>query len=434
MESILIRAAQLIVSLSILVIVHEMGHFLFAKLFGVRVEKFYLFFNPGFTLFKWKPKGSETEYGIGWLPLGGYVKISGMIDESMDKEQMKQPPQPYEFRSKPAWQRLLIMVGGVFMNFVLAFIIYSMVVFKWGETYVPLDSTPLYFSSTARDVGFEDGDIILRADGKTLTKYDDLDLFKVLDAEQVDVNRNGREVTITIPHDFKNRILAAQSPFVDIVPAVIDSIVPGMSAEKAGLKEGDRILSVNGNETSSFSAIAAEMKKNKNAEVAIEYQRGSTKATVEVPVNEKGLIGFSSKTPDVFEHNDFGFFQSIPAGFEFGWRKLSFYVLQFKLIFTKEGAQSLGGFGTIGSLFPPKWDWYAFWSMTAFLSLILGVMNLLPIPALDGGHVMFLLYELITRRTPNEKFMEYAQVAGMIILFGLLIYANGMDIIRAFFK
>ncbi|MDL2222547.1 RIP metalloprotease RseP [Bacteroidales bacterium OttesenSCG-928-M11] len=433
MEEILIRAAQLILSLSILVIVHEMGHFFAARLFKVRVEKFYLFFNPGFTLFKYKPKNSETEYGIGWLPLGGYVKIAGMIDESMDKEAMAQPAKPYEFRSKPAWQRLIIMIAGVFMNFVLAFFIYSMVVFYWGRSYVPLETTPLYFSSVAKEVGFQDGDILLSADGEKLTRYDDLDLFKIIDGKEVVVNRQGVEKTILLPENFKSIVLSSKSPIVDVTPAIIDSIVPNSNAEKAGMLPGDKILSINGKETSSFSMVGSELRKNKKEEVAVTVLRENKQKELIVSVDEEGIIGFTSKMPDVSINQTFNFFESIPAGIEFGWRKLSFYVLQLKLIFTKEGVQSLGGFGAIGSLFPAKWDWYSFWSMTAFISLILGVMNLLPIPALDGGHVLFLLYEVITRRTPNEKFMEYAQIFGMVLLFGLLIYANGMDIIRAFF-
>lgn len=433
MEEILIRAAQLILSLSILVIVHECGHFLFAKLFGVRVEKFYLFFNPGFSLFKWKPKGSETEYGIGWLPLGGYVKISGMIDESMDKEAMKLPPQPYEFRSKPAWQRLFIMIGGVLMNFILAFIIYIMVVFKWGDSYIPLQETQLEYGEVAQSFGFKNGDIILSADGVPLEVYDELTLFKMIDAENITVNRDGSELTITLPDNFKNQILASKKPFVYLtLPAIADNVVPSMNADKAGLKKGDKITAINSQPVKTFSDVSNLLKENLNKQIQVDIERGSMKKSLKVDVNEEGIIGFSAKSPAI--HRDYSFFQAIPAGFEFGWRKLSFYVLQLKLIFTKEGVQSLGGFGAIGSLFPPAWNWNSFWSMTAFLSLILGVMNLLPIPALDGGHVMFLLYEVITRRTPNEKFMEYAQIAGMLLLFALLIYANGMDIIRAFFK
>ncbi len=434
MESFLIRALQLVCSLSILVIVHEFGHFIFAKIFGVRVEKFYLFFNPGFSLFKFKPKNSDTEYGIGWLPLGGYVKISGMIDESMDKEQLAQPEQPWEFRTKPAGQRLLIMVGGVLMNFILAFIIYSIVVFSWGDNYIQIDKTPLYFSDASHKAGFVDGDIILSADGDKLERYDDLEIFKIIDGHEITVLRDGQEKTIHLPEDYMHQVLASKTVFADIAPTVVDSLMPNMNAEKAGLQVGDKILAVNNVGTIPFGVFSSELKKNKNSTVNLTVLRGEEKEQIEVNVDEDGKVGFvSNRQPTAVVKKEYGFFASIPAGASFCVRKLSFYILQMKMVFTKEGVQSLGGFGTIGTLFPPVWDWYSFWSMTAFLSVILGVMNLLPIPALDGGHVMFLLYEVITRRKPNEKFMEYAQMAGMIFLVALLLYANGKDIIRFFF-
>jgi regulator of sigma E protease len=434
MDTILIKALQLFLSLSILVIVHEFGHFLFSKLFKVRVEKFYLFFNPWFSLFKFKPKNSETEYGIGWVPLGGYVKIAGMIDESMDKEALKQPPQPWEFRTKPAGQRLLIMVGGVLMNFVLAFFIYSLVVFQWGDNYIPIDKTPLYFSEVAQRAGFQDEDIILAANGKKLQRYDDLDLFKIIDAKNVTVLRAGQEKTITMPDDFKSQFLAAKTVFADFAPARIDSLLPGDNAEKAGLKKDDKIISINEKNINSFSSFTQELAKWKDTDVQFGVIRNQEKLNLTVHVNPEGKIGLFNDRKPMFVHEKYGFLESIPAGISFCVRKLSFYVLQLKLLFTKAGLESIGGFGAIGSLFPPVWDWNAFWSMTAFLSIMLGVMNLLPIPALDGGHVMFLLYEVVTGRQTNEKLMEYAQIAGMILLFTLLIYANGMDIIRAFFR
>ncbi len=436
MESILIRALQLVFSLSILVIVHEFGHFIFSKIFGVRVEKFYLFFDPWFSLFKFKPKNSETEYGIGWLPLGGYVKISGMIDESMDKEQLAQPVQPYEFRSKPAGQRLLIMVGGVLMNFILAFIIYSMVVFAWGDNYIRIDKTPLYFSDTAIDAGFKNGDIILSADGEQLKRYDDLEIFKIIDGKEIAVLRDGKEMKLTLPEDFSHQVLASKTFFADVAPTVVDSIVSGTNAQRAGLQAGDSIISVSNSNAIPYAVFSSMLKKNKGQKVEMTVWRDSAIVNLNVQVGEDGKIGFFNKRSNTatIVKDEYGFFSSIPAGASYCVRKLSFYVFQLKLIFSKAGLQSLGGFGAIGSMFPPVWDWFSFWNMTAFLSIMLGVMNLLPIPALDGGHVMFLLYEVITRRKPSDKFMEYAQMAGMVFLIALLLYANGNDIFRFFFK
>lgn len=434
METILIKATQLILSLSILVIVHEFGHFILSKLFKVRVEKFYLFFNPWFSLCKFKPGNSETEYGIGWLPLGGYVKISGMIDESMDKEALAQPPQLWEFRTKPAWQRLLIMVGGVFMNFILAFFIYSALVLNWGDNYIPIDKTPLYFSKVAHQAGLEDGDILLAADGKRLTRYDDLDLFRVISSANITVLRGGQEKNIRLPENFEEQFLAAKTPLADIRNTQIDSLVAGDNAEKAGLKAGDKILSVNGVNTIPFSAFVKALSENKNTEVLIELLREEEKVKLKVPVNEEGKIGIIVDGKYAGISDKYNLFQSFPAGISLGIRKISFYVLQLRLFFTKTGIQSVGGFGAIGNLFPDQWSWPNFWNMTAFLSIILGVMNLLPIPALDGGHVMFLLYEIASGRKPNDKFMEYAQIAGMIFLLMLLVYANGNDIFRFFMK
>lgn len=434
MDTILIKAAQLILSLSILVIVHEFGHFILSKLFKVRVEKFYLFFNPWFSLYKFKPGNSETEYGIGWLPLGGYVKISGMIDESLDKEALAQPPQPWEFRTKPAWQRLLIMVGGVLMNFILAFFIYSALVMNWGDNYIPIDKTPLYFSEIAHQAGLEDGDILLAADGKRLTRYDDLDLFRVISSENVTLLRDGQETSIRLPENFEEQLLSAKTPFADFQSTQIDSLVAGHNAEKAGLKAGDEILSVNGANTVAFSAFVKALSENKGSDVQIELLREKEKVKLTIPVNEEGQIGIFSGGKNMSVSDKYNFLQSFPAGISLGIRKISFYVLQLRLFFTKVGIQSIGGFGAIGNLFPDQWSWPNFWNMTAFLSIVLGVMNLLPIPALDGGHVMFLLYEVASGRKPNDKFMEYAQIAGMVFLLLLLVYANGNDIFRFFMK
>ncbi len=439
METILIRTLQLILSLSILVIVHEFGHFIFARIFKVRVEKFYLFFNPWFTPFKFKPKNSETEYGIGWLPLGGYVKIAGMIDESMDKEQMAQPEQPWEFRSKPAGQRLLIMVGGVLMNFILAFFIYSMILFSWGDEYIPLKDVTMgmNFSQAAQKAGFQDGDILLSADNKTLERLGNTTLLDVIEAREVTVLRNGKEVTIPIPENMMELILQEKKGFTAYrTPFIVGEVIDGKSAKEAGVLPGDSLVGTGDNVNMDALAISNSFTENKGKELQLNLYRNNEFMTLAVTPDTTGIIGITSVSLDHFYKpvkKEYGFFASFPAGIHLGITTLDDYVRQFKYIFTKEGLGSLGGFGTIASIFPPFWDWHAFWMMTAFLSIILGFMNILPIPALDGGHVMFLLYEVITRRKPSDKFMEYATMTGMILLIGLLLYANGADIIRAFF-
>ncbi|MBF6628505.1 MAG: RIP metalloprotease RseP [Proteiniphilum sp.] len=439
MEIFLIKALQLILSLSILVIVHEFGHFIFARLFKIRVEKFYLFFDAGFALFRYKPKRSETEYGIGWLPLGGYVKISGMIDESMDKEQMALPPQPWEFRSKPAGQRLLVMVAGVIFNLLLAFFIYSMVLFAWSDTYLPLKNVTqgMEFSQAARTAGFQDGDILLMADEKELDRFGVRTLLDIADADEVTVMREGKEVVLTITEGLMKNLLTDKEGFATYrVPTVVYQAMEGSAAEKAGLMAGDSITAVNGMSTPVFSDLRSVLDNSRNSEVTLDYYRDGALQSTTVQVDSAGTLGFYAMTATQIyriETISYGFFESFPAGIRMGIQTLKDYVAQFKYVFTKEGASSLGGFGAIGNLFPAQWNWQAFWMMTAFLSVILAFMNILPIPALDGGHVMFLIYEVVTQRKPNEKFMEYAQIAGMVLLFGLLIYANGMDLIRAIF-
>ncbi len=443
METFLIRALQLILSLTLLVLVHEGGHFLFARLFKVRVEKFYIFFNPWFTLFKFKPKHSDTEYGIGWLPLGGYCKIAGMIDESMDLEQMKKPAQPWEFRSKPAWQRLLIMVGGVLFNFLLALFIYSMVLFTWGDSYVlPKDmKMGMDYGEVAEGIGFRDGDILLRADGKELGRYPKM-LREVADARQVEVLRDGKAAVVYMPENMMEQLMAAKESFAQpIIPYVVDSVIPGGGAAHALLQRGDSIVGVNGTPVASFNEYDAVIRKLQDAkasrtvELAYVRQGVTDTATVALDSLYKGGIypyGYSHFFP--IHEEEYDFFASFPAGISLGVNTLSGYVSDMKYVFTKEGANSLGGFGTIGSIFPPAWDWYAFWNMTAFLSIILAFMNILPIPALDGGHVLFLCYEIIARRKPSDKFMERAQMVGMFILFALLIWANFNDILRMVFN
>lgn len=446
METFLIRALQLIMSLSLLVIIHEGGHFLFARLFKTRVEKFCLFFDPWFTLFKFKPKNSETEYGIGWLPLGGYVKIAGMIDESMDTEQMKQPVQPWEFRAKPAWQRLLIMVGGVLFNFLLALFIYSMILFTWGDEYVPLQKAPLGmdFNETAKAIGFRDGDILVSADGVPFERYGGDMLTSIVDARQVTVLRDGQEASVYIPEDMMERLLADSVRFASFrYPFVIDSIMPGQPAALAGLQPGDSITQLDGRNIAYFDFKEEMQNRQKAADdstgrlLTLTYVRAGVADTVTLTADSLYQIGIAAslqtnKLLPVVKQ-EYSFFASIPAGVTLGVNTLKGYVSQMKYLFSKEGAKQLGGFGTIGSIFPATWDWYQFWYMTAFLSIILAFMNILPIPALDGGHVLFLIYEIVARRKPSDKFMERAQMVGMFLLFGLLIWANFNDILRFFF-
>lgn len=428
-------------SLSLLVLIHEFGHFIFARIFKVRVEKFYLFFDPWFSLFKFKPKNSETEYGVGWLPLGGYCKISGMIDESMDKEAMAQPPKPYEFRSKPAGQRLLIMVGGVLFNFLLALFIYSMILFTWGDTYMPLKNMKMGmdYSETFKNVGFKDGDILLKADTLTLDRFGEDCLRSVVEAQNVTVLRNGVETVIPIPDDMMQRLLRDKKGFAALrFPMVIKEVPePNAPAALAGMQAGDSIVSVNGQATPTFSEVATCLADNKNQEIAVGFYRNGALDTLTMQVDSLGKIGVAVKAPaELFGlvTVKYDFFESFPAGIAKGIRTLKGYTNDMKYVFTKEGASSIGGFGSIGGLFPSTWDWELFWERTAWLSVILAFMNILPIPALDGGHVLFLLYEVITRRKPSDKFLEYAQMTGMFLLFALLLYANGNDIIRYFFQ
>ncbi len=437
MEETLIKGLQLVMALSLLVVVHEFGHFIFARIFKVRVEKFYLFFNPWFELFKYKPKNSDTEYGIGWLPLGGYVKISGMIDESMDKDQMAQPAKPYEFRSKSAFARLMIMIGGVLFNFILAFLIYVGIAFHWGESYLPLQNMKdgMEYSTLLKNVGFEDGDIINKIDGEATPFFD---VQKFGEAEEIEVIRNGEAVTITLPEDMMTQIIGNGKNWLikERIPFIVKD-VPNGPAQRAGVMDNDRLISINGIATPSLEGAMTTLTDNKGQTVDFEFLRADSIITLPIEISEGGKIGVAlMPVEEIYElvNTKYSFFESIPRGAEKAKNKLSSYVSSLKYLFTKEGAQSLGGFVSIANIFPAQWSWYAFWEMTAFLSIMLGFMNILPIPALDGGHVMFLLYEVITRRKPNEKFMEYMQIAGMLILFALLIFANGNDFYKMIFN
>lgn len=444
MSVFLIRLLQLILSLTILVVIHELGHFIFARLFGVRVERFSLFF--GKPLLRYKPKRSETEYVVGWLPFGGYVELSGMIDESLNLEQMKQPEQPWEFRSKPAWQRMLIMIGGVCFNLILACFIYAMVLFKWGDAYIPLDGSKygMEFNERAEAIGFRDGDVLLRTDKVALERFNGDMLRAIVDAETVSVLRDGSETVLTMPEDmnlldFNHDV----QPFVQFYnPMTLDSVVAGGGAARAGLLRGDHILSVNGVPAATwitFTTALEQLRRQEadgaivNHDLCVVYSRAGVRDTVTVPTDANFMMAVSVALPYESAVKEYGFFASIPAGISYGWNTLKSYVSDLKYLFTKEGATSLGGFGTIGSLFPAQWNWYSFWMMTAFISIMLAFMNILPIPALDGGHLLFLIFEMVTGRKPSDKFLERAQYVGMAILFGLMIFANFNDILRFLF-
>ena len=436
MEIILIKGAQLILSLSILVILHELGHYIPAKLFGCRVEKFYLFFDWPFALFK--KKIGETEFGVGAFPLGGYVKISGIVDESFDTEHADSEPKEWEFRSKPAWQRLIILLGGVTINFILGFLLYMMIMFVWGKTVVSEENLNSGFkvSELMQEVGFEDGDKILTVDGKEIV--DQFDINKMLFTRGISqvqaLSLNGQRKTINIPEDIGTQMMESGQIllFIPIPDLVIDSVISDMPASYAGLQKGDIISRVNGSKI--LNPDDFDSQKSINADyIELEISRNGNLFDAVVPFDsDEKLIGINIGSQMISPTNlDYGFFESISVGFDYGYWTLYDYVSQFQFVFTKAGASQLGGFGTIGKIFPAAWDWQRFWETTALLSIILAFMNLLPIPALDGGHVMFVLYEIVSGRKPNEKFMEYATLAGVILLIGVFIYANGMDVVRA---
>jgi regulator of sigma E protease len=442
-----VKIAQLLLSLSILVILHEFGHYITARWFKCRVEKFYLFFDPWFSLFK--KKIGDTEYGIGWLPLGGYVKISGMIDESMDKEAMKLPAQPHEFRSKPAWQRLIIMLGGVIMNVLVAFVIYAMVLWVWGDTKMPITSLKNGIgiqNKQITELGFKSGDKIIAINGKAIQYFDELTEKILIGTKDriVDLERNGQKMQITIPVSFLNKVIenrkAARGFITPRLPSILgefDLTKDTSNAYKAGLREGDKIIFADTVPIVFFDEVSSYIENRKDKNVAIKVLRGNDTVTCNTITDCNGKIGIYTLTGKQYDSmgvyelktTAYTFLEAMPAGVSKAVKSLSSYVDQFKMLFTPEtGAiKGLGGFKGMTNGLPGVWDWETFWLFTAFISIALAFMNLLPIPALDGGHVVFTLYEMITGRKPNEKFLEYAQVVGMVLLLGLMLYANGND-------
>ena len=487
--AILIKIIQLILALTLLVIVHEFGHFITAKIFKTRVEKFYIFFNPRFSIFRckkvhgkwrfaffsknvpdrfithehidpitekksytyepidlaslpeddWRTEEDNTEFGIGWIPLGGYCSIAGMIDESMNLGQMKQEPQPWEFRSKPAWQRLIVMVGGVVMNVILAYFIYTGLLISQGEQYLPTSEVNRYgivTDSLGRELGFRDGDKILSVDGNHIENFQDITMELLLEnPEYVEVERNGERVTIVLPNDVTEKLVKHQSQFISYrIPFVIGDFVAGSAAKDAGMQKGDIIIMVNNINTPYYNIFTEEIKQFAGQEVDLSAVRDNDTLHFNVKLTNDAKLGVYALNTLELKTQEYTFAEAISQGFNKTGKELSDYWKQLKVVFNPQNKayESLGGFITIGSIFPDTFNWIQFWRLTAFLSIILAVMNILPIPDLDGGHVLFLLYEIITRRKPSDKFMEIAQSVGLIILLGLLILANGNDIIRLF--
>jgi len=435
----LIKALQLILSLAILVVLHELGHFIPAKLFKTKVEKFYLFFDWPYSLIK--KKIGDTEYGIGILPLGGYVKIAGMIDESMDTEHLNKEPKPWEFRSKPAWQRLIIMLGGVTVNLILGFAIYMMVTFVWGKDIITSENLKDGFevNEIMKPYGFSDGDKILKVDGEPFENVVDISKYLFLrDVSTVTVQHvNGKIEKLTIPENIGHIMMesGATNPFSPLVAPVIGEVAPNSLAEKFDFKANDRIVTINDIELVKWQELSQFLQDASNEELSFEILRDGSKMQKTVVLDEKSELGVYPKMPEIsFTKINYSLFESFSVGYDKAYWILSDYITQFEYVFTPKGITQLGGFGAIGSIFPPSWDWQRFWESTALLSLILAFMNLLPIPALDGGHVMFLLYEVFSGRKPNDKFMEYAQMTGFLLLVSLVLFANGNDVYRYFFS
>ncbi len=445
-SSVGIKAAQFVLSFSILVVLHEMGHFFPARWFKCRVEKFYLFFNPWFSI--WKKKIGETEYGIGWVPFGGFVKISGMIDESMDKEQMKLPAEPWEFRSKPAWQRLIIMIGGVVVNILLAIVIFIGITWVWGEENLPIKNLKygVYTDSLARTIGIKDGDNIVGIDGKKIDNFGTLEADIVLsDAKKLQILRNGQDTDLTIPEGFSKKIIKNKKMSALIFPrcpAVVDSVTPAAKFSEGSLQKGDRLIAINQIPFEYLNEFVKLKKPYMDSMVSLSAIRGQDTMHVKMLLNSKALtdskaVSFSFvSAPSLLgtEVKEFTLLQSVPIGFKRCWQTLDRYVTSLKQLFTGKVAasDSLGSVISIGNTFPGVWDWEKFWTLTGIFSIVLAFMNILPIPALDGGHALFTIYEMITGRKPGDKFMEYAQMAGMVLLLGLMAYALGLDFWRLF--
>ena len=440
----LIKLGQFFLSLSILIVLHEMGHFILARIFKTRVEKFFLFFDVKFALFK--KKIGETEYGIGWLPLGGYVKISGMIDESMDREQMSKPAEPHEFRSKKAWQRLLIMLGGVMVNFLLAIIIYIMVTYTWGEKYVPNQNLKygVMVDSLAMEIGFQNGDKVLKLDDMEVERWENIpgDIW-LNEVQEVTVERDGEIVKLPVGEEYFPVLSKSSIMIIPRIPFVVSEVAVDQPAHKAGLKPGDHIIGLNGEEIRFWDQFKDGMTGKVNEEVVVTAKREDQVVDISMTSNDQGFIGVMPRmdTAFLFQIYDaieihYGIFEAIPAGLKKGMETTKKYLKSLQKLFKPKykAHESLGGFITIGSIFPSTWNWQSFWNLTAFLSIMLAIMNILPIPALDGGHVTFLLFEIISGRKPGDKFMEYAQIVGMVLLLGLLLYANLNDVVGLFNK
>ena len=434
-----IRVLQLLLSLSILVFIHELGHYSMARFFGARVEKFYLFFNPWFSIFKWKSKRSGTVYGLGWLPLGGYCQIAGMIDESLDTKAMASEPKPDEFRSKKPFARLMIMAGGVIFNVILAFIIYTGITLTWGTKVLHSVqvSAGMNFSTPAEEVGFVDGDVILSVDGKQSPNVlDSRFMSSLINAHEVVVRRGGAVETIRLPEDMMQRLLRAEEGFGSLrMPFVVDAVSEGSRAQ-GHLASGDRVVAVDSVTCTDVAEVITALDKKKGKDVVLTVERSGTALQTTLPVDTAGHIGVVLKGIEELypiEHVQYNVFTAIPAGIDRAGQTISGYVRGLKYMFTKEGAKQMGGLGTMGKLFPTTFDWQSFWSITAFLSIILAVMNILPIPALDGGHILFIIIEMIRRKPLSDKAMTTIQTIGLVLLVLLMVYANGNDIYRAFF-